>query len=116
MKDDFLFYTYDNDKITDAADMTRCLVSFATEFGLEGNIWHQWLTYSLMTDENPFSLACERRKIREDSTLLKLARPDLAQFRPLTVTAVPSKKDTPSNSRKPWRNKDLRSILTSSTS
>ena len=86
MKDDFLFYTYDNDKITDAADMTRCLVSFATEFGLEGNIWQQWLTYSLMTDENPFSLACERRKIREDSTLLKLARPDLAQFRELMHT------------------------------
>ena len=83
MKDRLLFYTIDTDIISDSNELTRTLVSFATEFGLEGNIWQHWLTYILMTDENPFSLACERMLIREDSTLMQLAAPDLSLFREL---------------------------------
>ena len=81
MNSEFLFYTINDGKTIDAAEMTRSLISFATEFGLEGNIWQHWLTYNLMTDENPFSLACERRQIREDSTLMKLVSSDIAVFR-----------------------------------
>ena len=81
MNSEFLFYTINDGKTIDAAEMTRSLISFATEFGLEGNIWQHWLTYNLMTDENPFSLACERRQIREDSTLMKLVSSDMAVFR-----------------------------------
>lgn len=77
-----LFYQYDHNE-EDSASLIRRLVYFATEFGLEGNIWQHWLTYQLMTDENPFSLACERLRIREDSTLMKLAMPDLAEIRHL---------------------------------
>ena len=83
MKERFLFYTFNDENISDGAALTRRLVSFATEFGLEGNIWQHWLTYHLMTAENPFSLACERRQIRKDSTLMQLAAPDLAVFRKL---------------------------------
>ena len=81
MNSEFLFYTINDGRTIDAAEMTRSLISFATEFGLEGNIWQHWLTYNLMTDENPFSLACERRQIREDSTLMKLVSSDIAVFR-----------------------------------
>ena len=67
--------------IADPAALTRRLVSFATEFGLSGNIWQQWLTYILMTHENALTLACERREVAEDSGLIRLAAHDLEQFR-----------------------------------
>ena len=81
-KTDFLFYT-ELDRSGDIADLpalTRRLVSFATGFGLAGNIWQQWLAYMIMTAENEFSLACERRQIDPDSTLMELAMPDMAKF------------------------------------
>ena len=59
------------------------LVSFATEFGLSGNLWHHWLAYVLMMHENPFSLACERRTVTAAASLRRLAEPDLAVFRDL---------------------------------
>lgn len=52
------------------------LVSFATKFGLSGNLWQQWIAYLLISDENPLSLACERKKVNENATMLKLARSD----------------------------------------
>lgn len=79
---EFLFYNeldQSNDILCQSA-LTRRLVSFATAFGLEGNIWQQWLAYKIMISENEFSLACERREVREDSTLLKLAADDISRF------------------------------------
>lgn len=37
------------------------LLDFAAEYGLSGNIWHAYIAYLVATDENAFSLACERR-------------------------------------------------------
>ena len=62
------------------AGFIRNLVSFATEFGLSGNLWHQWITYVLMTQENPFTMACERQKALEKATLMQMARRDLEIF------------------------------------
>lgn len=56
------------------------LVSFATEFGLSGNIWQQWIAYLLISDENSYSLACERRIVDRDSTMVKLAAADFEQI------------------------------------
>ena len=63
--------------------LTCRLVSFATEFGLYGNIWQQWITYMLMMHENAFTLACERRTVSRTSTMLKLAEKDFELFRQL---------------------------------
>ena len=52
------------------------LVSFASEFGLSGNIWHQWIAYLIISDENPYSLACERRTVDMKSTMAELAKSD----------------------------------------
>ena len=35
------------------------LVKTAGEYGFEGNLWHTYLTYLMVNDENPFSTACE---------------------------------------------------------
>lgn len=68
-----------------AADKVRNLtcrmVAFATEFALYGNVWQQWITYLLMTHENPFTLACERRTVGQSSTMMKLAEKDFELFR-----------------------------------
>lgn len=80
-KNNFLFYT-DCDEFAagSASALAGRLAAFATEFGLSGNVWQQWLTYMLMMDDNAFTLACERREVLPDSTLLQLAERDLAIF------------------------------------
>ena len=86
-KNNFLFYTDWDDSVTESAPaLAGTLAAFATEFGLSGNVWQQWLTYILMTHDNAFTLACERRNILPDSTLMKLAERDLGIFMELFRT------------------------------
>lgn len=61
-------------------ELTRNLVAFADSFSLEGNVWQHWLTYVLMSHENPFTLACERKEIIPGSTAVRLAEKDLAMI------------------------------------
>ncbi len=37
----------------------RILIT-ATDYGFDKNLWHNYLTYLLITDENPFSITCEK--------------------------------------------------------
>lgn len=86
-KNNFLFYTDWNNSVTGSApSLAGTLASFATEFGLSGNVWHHWLTYNLMMHDNAFTLACERREVLPDSTLVKLAERDLGIFMELFKT------------------------------
>ncbi len=36
------------------------LLVLATDYGFDRNLWHCYLTYLLITNENPFSLTCEK--------------------------------------------------------
>lgn len=63
--------------------LTCRLVSFATEYGLYGNLWQQWIAYMLMMHENAFTLTCERRTISQSSTMMKLAEKDFELFKAL---------------------------------
>ena len=86
-KNNFLFYTDWNNSVTGSApSLAGTLASFATEFGLSGNVWQHWLTYNLMMHDNAFTLACERREVLPDSTLVKLAERDLGIFMELFKT------------------------------
>ncbi len=86
-KNNFLFYTDWDDSVTGSAPvLAGTLASFATEFGLSGNVWQQWLTYILMLNDNAFTLACERREVLPDSTLMQLAERDLGIFMELFGT------------------------------
>ena len=62
------------------AELTNVLVRFASEYGLHGNVWQQWLAYVLMMHENPFTLACERRDVIPESTLVSMAAADMSVF------------------------------------
>jgi len=52
------------------------LVGFAVQYGLSGNLWHNYLTYLLIMDENIFSLDSERRQPKT-SSINQLVRLDL---------------------------------------
>ncbi len=36
------------------------LLTLATDFGFDKNLWHNYLAYFLITSENPFSITCEK--------------------------------------------------------
>lgn len=36
------------------------ILKVATDYGFNENLWHNYLTYLLITDENPFSITCEK--------------------------------------------------------
>lgn len=36
------------------------LLKVSTDYGFDDNLWHNYLTFLLITDENPFSVTCEK--------------------------------------------------------
>lgn len=61
----------------------RCIngiVTIARDHGFEGNLWHGYLTHLLITNENAFSMSCEKKGAITGS-LNDLARHDLRIFR-----------------------------------
>ena len=59
----------------------RLLVT-ATEYGFDKNLWHNYLTFLIITDENPFSITCEKTGAR-DGSVNEFARNDFRAFRAL---------------------------------
>ncbi len=60
----------------------RRLLEVATAYGFDGNLWQNYLTFLLITDENPFSITCEKVGAKEGS-VRALARLDYQCFRTL---------------------------------
>ena len=60
----------------------RRMVELGNELSLEGNLWHNCLTWFLLTDENPFTLSREYAPDRKD-TLARLAKKDIGHLREL---------------------------------
>lgn len=59
------------------------LLALAIQHGFSGNLWQAYLTYVLVTDENPFSLACERGQNTPGGSLDEITLRDLERFRRL---------------------------------
>ena len=45
----------------------RRILSLGTDFGFDKNLWHDYVTYVLVTNENPFSLTAERLQLEDGS-------------------------------------------------
>ena len=43
------------------------ILQVATDYGFDENLWHNYLTFLLITNENPFSITCEKVGAREGS-------------------------------------------------
>jgi predicted AAA+ superfamily ATPase len=55
------------------------LLQVATDYGFDENLWQNYLTYLLITNENPFTLTCEKTGAREGSVNY-FARNDFQAF------------------------------------
>ena len=61
-----IFRDFDEENSSDAELKRRIytevhrLLALATDYGFDGNLWQNYLTFLLITDENPFSITCEK--------------------------------------------------------
>ena len=60
----------------------RRLLELATKYGFDNNLWHNYLTFLLITDENPFSLTYEKAG-RQEGTVNRFATNDFRVFKEL---------------------------------
>lgn len=58
------------------------LLDVATQYGFDENLWHNYLTYILATNENPFSITCEKVGAT-DGTVNQFAKGDFRIFKAL---------------------------------
>jgi len=64
------------------AEMKRIL-DLSTAYGFDTNLWHNYLTFLLITNENSFTLTCERVGASEGGTVNYLAKKDFKIFKNL---------------------------------
>lgn len=60
----------------------RRLLALATKYGFDRNLWHNYLTFLMITDENPFSLTYEKAGVQE-GTVNGFAINDFSVFKSL---------------------------------
>ena len=53
--------------IQDIYTHLKRLMIIATDYGFDENLWHNYLTFYLVTNENPFSITCEKVGANEGS-------------------------------------------------
>ena len=53
--------------LTRAFTQLKHLLQVATDYGFDKNLWHNYLTFLLITSENPFSITCEKVGANEGS-------------------------------------------------
>ncbi|MCI8894662.1 MAG: ATP-binding protein [Lachnospiraceae bacterium] len=69
-------------QVSESYHVLHRLIDLCTSHGFEGNLWHSCLAYLLVSHENAYSTACEKRGAVEGSINL-FARHDFELFRKL---------------------------------
>lgn len=59
------------------------ILSFGEKYRPDGNLWQSYLTHLLISDENPYSIACERAATVHAGSLTPFALSDMAKIRTL---------------------------------
>ena len=83
-----VFKDFDNKTATDDDLRTRIyaqvrrLLDVATKYGFDNNLWHNYLTFLIITDENPLSLTYEKAG-KQDGTVNSFAINDFEVFKEL---------------------------------
>ena len=83
-----IFEDFDQGRGTPAELTTRiyeqmkALLDLATQYGFDKNLWHNYLTFVLLTNENSFSMTSEKVGAN-DGTVNHFARGDFAVFKKL---------------------------------
>lgn len=68
--------------ITRLYQQVKRILEVSTDYGFDDNLWHNYLTYLLITDENPFTLTCEKMGASEGS-VNHFAKNDFKRFQEL---------------------------------
>ena len=85
MKMSDIFKKFDRDEetpdklISDIYEQIKRILEVATDYGLDKNLWHNYLTFYLITTENPFSLTCEKVGAN-DGSVNEFAKNDFKAF------------------------------------
>jgi hypothetical protein len=72
----------DDDLRTRIYAQVRKLLDVATRYGFDNNLWHNYLTFLIITDENPFSLTYEKAGVQA-GTVNSFAINDFSTFKRL---------------------------------
>lgn len=72
---------YDKTKLTRKikTELKR-LLALATDYGFDKNLWHNYIAFFVMMNENPFSLVCEKNRIKE-GTVTQIVLEDFSLIR-----------------------------------
>ena len=65
--------------VTDIYRQMKKLLDLGTDYGFDKNLWHNYLTYVLVTNENSFSITCEKHGAH-DGTVNHFAKNDFRHF------------------------------------
>ena len=68
--------------VRDINTQVKRILKVATDYGFDDNLWHNYLTFYLMMNENPFSMTCEKNGASEGS-VNALVQADFAIFKKL---------------------------------
>ena len=68
--------------ITRIYEQMKALLDTATVYGFDKNLWHNYLTFILLTNENSFSMTCEKVGAN-DGTVNHFAKSDFKVFKKL---------------------------------
>lgn len=83
-----IFYDFEHEADSPESLRTRIyaevrrLLEVATKYGFDNNLWHNYLTFLIITDENPFSLTYEKAG-KQDGTVNSFAINDFSVFKSL---------------------------------
>ncbi len=72
----------DDELTTRVFTQIKHLLQVATDYGFDKNLWHNYLTYLLITNENPFTITCEKVGAG-DGSVNEFALGDFRAFRDL---------------------------------
>ncbi|MBQ2800472.1 MAG: ATP-binding protein [Lachnospiraceae bacterium] len=72
----------DSELIQNIYTQVKKLLVVATDFGFDHNLWHNYLTFYLVTNENPFSITCEKVGAN-DGSVNNFAKNDFRVFKAL---------------------------------
>lgn len=68
--------------VRDINTQVKRILKVATDYGFDDNLWHNYLTFYLMMNENPFSMTCEKVGA-SDGSVNALVKKDFAIFKKL---------------------------------
>jgi len=66
--------------VRDIKTQLKRLLAVATDYGFDDNLWHNYVAFFIMMNENPFSLVCEKNRITE-GTVNQIVQEDLSCIR-----------------------------------